>query len=104
MSKTHFVKNVQICVADAAFESLKLIQSEHDKVKHIKYRSFKPQSYFMSALFNCEESSILFNMRANTVNRHKMCFPICYKSNTICKLGCPPQDSLDHCFSCVKVE
>ena len=35
MPKTQFKKLVKTCVADAAFKSLKLIQIEHEKVKHI---------------------------------------------------------------------
>ena len=55
MSEKHFKKHIKICVTDAAFKSLRLIQSEHEKVKHINYKSFKPQSYLKSVLFNCEE-------------------------------------------------
>ena len=104
MSKTHFKNHVKTCVSDAAFKSLRLIQSEHDKVKHIDYRSFKPQSYLTSAIFNCEESSTLFNMRSNTVNGFKMCFSSIYKNDTKCKLGCPAEYSLDHCFRCFEID
>ena len=90
-------------VADAAFNSLKLIQSDYDKVKHIKYKTFKTQSYLTSALFNCEEASTLFNMRANTVSGYKTCFSSFYQNDTLCKLGCPEPDSIDHCFRCVKI-
>ena len=41
MSKTKFKNHVKECVAAAAFDSLKCIQSEHEKVKHIEYKSFK---------------------------------------------------------------
>ena len=47
---------------------------------------------------------MLFNMRSNTVNGLKMCFPNMYKNNTLCKLGCLEEDSLDHCFSCAEID
>ena len=43
-------------------------------------------------------------MRANTVNGFKMCFSNMYKNNTLCKLGCREQDSLDHCFRCAIID
>ena len=104
MHKTQFKKHVRICVSDAAFKSLKVIQAEHEKVKHIEYKTFKLQPYLTSASFSHEESSMLFNMRANTVNGFKMCFSNMYKNNTLCKLGCIEQDSLDHCFRCAIVD
>ena len=75
MSKTKFKNHVKKCVAAAAFESLKCIQSEHEKVKHIEYKSSRIQPYLISASFSYEESCMLFNMRANTVNGFKMSFP-----------------------------
>ena len=75
MSKTKFKNHVKKCVAAAAFESLKCIQSEHEKVKHIEYKSSRIQPYLISASFSYEESCMLFNMRANTVNGFKMCVP-----------------------------
>ena len=41
MPKTHFKKKVKECVAVAALKCLNLIQVEHEKVKHIKYKTFK---------------------------------------------------------------
>ena len=104
MSKTKFKNHVKKCVAAAAFESLKCIQSEHEKGKHIEYKSFKIQPYLISASFSYEESCMLFNMRSNTVNGFKMCFPNFYKSNTFCKLGCLEQDSIVNCFSCAAID
>ena len=33
-----------------------------------------------------------------------MRFSSIYKNNTKCKLGCPEEDSLDHCFRCFKID
>ena len=104
MSKTKFKNHVKKCVAAAAFESLKCIQSEHEKVKHIEYKSLRIQPYMISASLSYEESSMLFNMRADTVNGFKMCFPNFYKNNTFCMLGCLEQDSIAHCFSCSVID
>ena len=41
MPKTYFNKHVKKCVAVAAFKSLKLIQVEHEKVKHIVCKCLK---------------------------------------------------------------
>ena len=104
MPKTKFKNHVKKCIAAAAFESLKCIQSEHETVKHIEYKSFEIQPYLISAFFSYEESCLLFNMHSNTVNGFKMCFPNFYKNNTFCKLGCLEQDSIKHCFSCVAID
>ena len=51
-------------------------------------------------MFNHEEASTLFNMRANTVNGIKKCFPTFYKNDIKCKLGCLSEDTMDHIFQC----
>ena len=43
---------------------------------------------------------MLFNMRANTVNGYKACFPSAYRNDANCKLGCEEGDSIAHMFCC----
>ena len=91
-------------VTSAAFESLKLKQSGHIKIKHIKYQNNKGQPYLKSNLLSSEESATLFNLRSNTVNGYKMCFPSVYRNDKSCKLGCLVYDSIDHLYTCVIID
>ena len=75
MPKKDFKNHVRKCVRSAAFSALKDVQSSHTKVKNISYPKFSLQPYLASDTFSSEESSLLFNMRADTVNGFKMCFP-----------------------------
>ena len=54
-------------------------------------------------MFNHEEASTLFNMRANTVNGIKKCFPSFYKNDIKCKLGCSSEDTINHIFKCTQL-
>ena len=85
----------------AAFSSLKVTQSSHIKINKINYNSFSTQTYLNSQEISFEESSTLFNIRANTVNGFKTCFPSIYRNNLNCKLGCKDSpDSIEHCMNC----
>ena len=101
--KNEFKKHVKICVTSASFQALRANQEEHIKVKHIKYNDFKIQPYLASEMFSYEEASTLFNMRANTVNGFKKCFPKCYANDIKCKLGCLSEDSINHIFQCTQL-
>ena len=98
--KTVFKKLVRQHVKDATFTQLKLMQSEHTKINTIKYESFKIQPYIDSDILTSEQISTLFNMRANTINGFKMCFSSMHRNDTMCKLGCMEEDSLQHCMDC----
>ena len=85
----------------AAFSSLKVTQSSHIKIKNIIYTSFNTQTYLNSQEISLEESSTLFNIRENTVNAFKTCFPSIYRNNLNCRLGCKDNlDSIEHCMNC----
>ena len=100
MSKNQFKKHVKTCVKTATFKSLKALQDNHIKIKHINYNKFTLQSYLESDKFSFEEASTLFNMRADTVNGIKKCFPKLYENNIQCKLGCLEEDSINHIYKC----
>ena len=93
MKRSAFKNIVRRKVKSAAFSSLKVTQSSHLKIKKIIYTSLNTQTYLNSQELSFEESSTLFNIRANTVNGFKTCFPSIYRNNLNCKLGC--KDSLD---------
>ena len=101
--KSVFKNMVKKHVKDATFTQLKEMQKEHTKINTIKYNAFKMQPYLDSDLLNSEEISMLFNMRANTVNGFKMCFTSMHRYNLWCKLGCQETDSLDHCMNCQSI-
>ena len=100
MSKNKFKMHVKKCMTSATFKSLKALQSEHSKIRDISYTEYRLQSYLKCDKLNKEESSTIFNMRANTVNSFKICFPTLYTNDTLCKLGCQGEDSIRHVFQC----
>ena len=84
-----------------AFSALKETQSSRVKINKIIYTSFSIQPYLKFQELSLEESSTLFNIRANTVNGFKTCFPSMYRNNLNCKLGCTDSlDSIEHCMNC----
>ena len=100
-TRQEFKTIVKTHVKSAAFNSLKCLQDQHKKIKHIKYSQFKIQEYMKSSNFSSEEMSTLFNMRADTINSFKMCFPSVYRNNKTCKLLCSEEeDSISHIFKC----
>jgi hypothetical protein len=103
VSKKQFQSIVKRHVKSAAFKSLLETQSKHIKVRNIIYKEFKMQSYLEDGKYSTEQASMLFNMRANTVNGYKDCFPSAYRDDPKCKLGCNEGDSIDHVFCCPKI-
>ena len=87
-------------VKAAAFENFKQTQSTHTKVNTIRYDKLQLQPYLDSNTLNVEQRSLVFNIRANTVNGFKMCFTSMYRNNLNCKLGCNTPDTIDHCMTC----
>jgi hypothetical protein len=53
-----------------------------------------------SNLLSSEEMSTLYNLRADTVNGYKMCFPNAYQNDKNCKLGCIEKDTIAQAYSC----
>ena len=80
-----------------SYEALRVAKEEHTKINHINFNNFKLQPYLSSYLFY-KEAFTLFNMRANTVNRLKKCFPSVYHNNIKWKLGCSSEDTINHIF------
>ena len=58
------------------------------------------QEYMRSNVLSSEEMSPLDNLRANTVNGYKMCFPNAFQNDKTCKLGCNEEDTIAHAYSC----
>ena len=100
MSKNQFKKLVKTSVKTATFRALRTLQDNHTKIKHINYNGFRLQPYLQSERLNSKEASTLFNMRADTVNGIKKCFPKLYENNMQCKLGCLDEDSIRHIYKC----
>ena len=96
--KTHVKKQVRL----QSLNELKDIQNEHIKVKHIKFDSLKsPQEYLISKQFNNRLSSLLFNLRCQSVNGIKANFSNLYQGNTQCHFKClNKEDSQEHMLSC----
>jgi hypothetical protein len=101
--KHHFKLLVKRCVKNAAFSALQKTKLSHTKVKNIEYPDFKLQPYMHSRQLSKDQVSTLFNLRADTVNGYKECFPHAYV-DLLCKLGCNESDSISHMFKCSKID
>ena len=104
IKKSIFKNLVKKDVKAAAFENLKETQSTHIKINTIKYIKLQLQPYLDSSSLTIEQRSLIFNIRANTVNGFKMCFTSIYRNNLNCKLGCNTPDTIDHCMTCEKLD
>ena len=101
MSKAQFKSIVRNHVISVTFTSLNKIPCQnHTKVRKIQYLSCVLQPYFKSELFNHEEISLLFNMRADTIIGLKICFASAHCDDSQCKLNCNNEDSIKHAFQC----
>ena len=89
-------------VRQFSFNELKDIQKEHIKVKHIRFDSLKlPQEYLGSKQFTNRFSSLLFNLRCQSVKDVKANFNNLYEANTQCHFNCLNQeDSQEHMLNC----
>jgi hypothetical protein len=102
--KNTFKGIVKKHVKSSAFKALLEVQTTHKKVRTIKYSEFQIQKYLLNDSFTTEQASTMFNIRANTVNGFKACFPSVYRNNPECKLGCTEEDTLDHVFKCKAID
>ena len=68
------------------------------------YMQFQTQPYLQSSQFSLEEIAMLYNMRADTVNGYKKCFPSIYRNDLVCKFLCQEEDSISHAFSCPQLK
>ena len=70
-------------------DELRDIQTEHIKIKHIQFNSLKsPQEYLSDKQFNNWLSSLLFNLRSQSVNGVRGNFSNLFKDNTQCQFNC----------------
>ena len=97
---TNHKKNVRT----ETFDALRRVQLTHTKINTILYEKFLLQQYLDSGNFSKEETSMLFNIRANSVNGFKTCTPSIHRNNLVCKLGCLEDDSLHHCMICPVID
>ena len=86
-SDVEFQKYVKDKVRKYACEELKKIQSDHEKVKDIKFDSLKePLNYLKDKRFSNKMSSLILNLRCDSVNGIKGNFRKLYKGNLECQL------------------
>ena len=80
---------------------LKNVQSQHKKAKHIQHKSLKvPQQYLCNPKFNFKLSSLLFNLRCESVKDIKANFHTMYSDDDICPLCLNDRDTQQHLLKC----
>ena len=106
ISEMVFKNYLKIKVRKYAFDELRDIQKEHIKVKHIQFNCLKsPQEYLTDKQFNNRLSSLLFNLRCQSVNGVRGNFSNLFKDNTQCQFNCfDKEDSQEHMLECHELE
>ena len=101
INENDFKKVIQSKVRQQAFKELKLMQDKHKKVKQIPFVSLgDPQLYLKHKYFSNKKSSLLFNLRCQTVRNVRYNFHTYYNNDILCKLGCTQEiDSQEHMLS-----
>ena len=96
LSKSEFKKIVKSKMRSFTHAEFERVKQGHSKVKHISHKNFmKPQPYLMNAMFTNKETSLLFNLRSQSVNKFKGNFSI-----SICHFCNSHLDTQDHALSC----
>lgn len=105
MSKLEYNKLIKYKVRQFALNELKTIQSEHIKVKHILYESSsEPQEYLKDKHFNNRLSSLLYNLRCESVKDLKNNFRKMYNDKIQCRMKCKNEiDSQQHILECHEI-
>ena len=105
MNENDFQEMIQHKVRQHAFKELKLLQDKHKKVKHIPFVGLgNPKKYRKHKYFSNKMSSLLFNLRCQTVKNVRNNFHKYYNNDILCKLGCTQEiDSQEHMLSCHRV-
>jgi exonuclease III len=102
MSDAQFKTLLKEKVRKKALNELTKTQSNHKKVKHIKYEALqKPQEYLRSSKFNNAQCSLLFNLRSQSVKGIRGNFSRLYKGEIQCPFECPQaKDTQEHIIIC----
>ena len=96
LTKPEFKKIVKCNMRSYTHTEFKCVKKCHSKVKHISHKDLKkPQHYIMDAMFNNNETSLLFNLRSQSVNEFKANFQI-----SICPFCKFHLDTQEHALSC----
>ena len=98
-NRESFKKEIKEKIRAAAFVYLKNIQSEHSKVKDIKYPKFEVQPYMTSPIFYNDEVNLLHALRSRYLNV-KANFRFKYQNNILCPLCQNETDDQRHVMDC----
>ena len=103
MSKSQFKTHIKKKLNQAVFNSLKVLQNTHSKVRDIKYSEFKIQPYLKCHTFSNSIASVLFNMRSSMTKNIKSNFSSLHRDNLYCKMKCQEpgiEDNQSHILQC----
>ena len=104
MNKNEFKKVIKTKAQQHAFYVLTNMQNKHKKVKHIQYSNLNsPQQYLCSQKFNFNLSSLLFNLRCESVKNVKANFHTMYSGDVSCPLCLSDTDSQQHLLKCPQI-
>ena len=99
ISKQKFKKIIKSKITNAAFTYLKSLQSNHSKMKNLRYERFEISKYLNSPMFSKNNRCLLLALRTRTLRGIRSDFPGLYKDN-LCPLGCGEQDTIPNILTC----
>ena len=103
LNKNQAKKYIKEQIYDKAFKDLKISQSNHSKVKNIKYEKFACQDYLKSPSFTFNEASTLFALRSKTVKNIKDNIRSFSQDDQLCPVCLKNEDTQEHCLNCPKL-
>ena len=99
MSKYQYKKFVKDRIGKAAFKYLEGEKNKHSKIRDIKYKNLKIQSYILSDQLSNEDVCMLFALRSRMI-KVKRNFSNQFGQNLSCTLGCRFEESQNHLLKC----
>ena len=88
MNKTQFKMHIRKKLNQSIFNSLKVLQDTHSKVRDIKYKQFKIQPYLKNHTFTNKMASVLLNLRSSMTKTIKSNFSSINRGDMSCKMKC----------------
>jgi 5-methylcytosine-specific restriction endonuclease McrA len=104
LSKNQAKQYIKEQIYTKAFADLKILQSNHSKVKDIRYEKLTCQEYLKSPKYTFNEASTLFALRSQTVKNIKANIRSFSQNDQLCPLCFKLEDNQEHCLKCPKLK
>ena len=101
MCETQFKRLIKKSIMKHSFSELSKLKMKHTKVSCVKHELGGPQEYLTSSKFTNKMSSLLYNLRCQSIRGIKDNFHNQYKEDLSCPLQClNSSDTQEHVLFC----